>query len=67
MTNITDLALNMISRNPRISQNPNFREYIDVIRRGDSVRGQQIADNLCRSYGSSRDETIANARRYFHI
>lgn len=67
MSNIMNIAMNLIQRNPRIANNPNYREFIDVIQSGDAAKGQQIAENLCRSYGTSKEEAIANARRYFHI
>ena len=44
------MAMNLISQNPNIANNPNAQEFIKVIQNGDSERGQQIADNLCRSY-----------------
>lgn len=67
MNNIKEFALNMIGRNPMISNNPNFREFIDVIRSGDDVRGQQIAENLCKSYGTNKEAVIENARKFFRI
>ena len=48
------MAMNLISQNPNIANNPNAQELIKVIQNGDSARGQQIADNLCQTYGISR-------------
>ena len=61
------MAMNLISQNPNIAKNPNAQEFIKVIQNGDSARGQQIADNLCQTYGISRDEALKNAKLFFHL
>lgn len=61
------MAMNLISQNPNIANNPNAQEFIKVIQNGDSERGQQIADNLCRSYGMTRDEALKNAKSFFNL
>ena len=61
------LVNSLLSNNPRISQNPMARELINIVQSGDAKRGEQIADNLCRTYGISRQDAIANARRFFHL
>ena len=61
------MAMNLISQNPNIANNPNAQELIKVIQNGDSARGQQIADNLCQTYGISIDEALKNAKSFFHL
>lgn len=61
------MAMNLISQNPNIANNPNAQEFIKVIQNGDSERGQQIADNLCQSYGMTRDEALKSAKSFFHL
>ena len=53
----------MLQRNPNMQNNP----YVQTIRSGDANRGQQIADNICKAYGKSREEMIAEAKRFFGI
>lgn len=36
-----DFALMMISRNPRVANNPQFKQMIDVIQNGNDEQGQQ--------------------------
>ena len=64
---LRQMAMNLISQNPNIVNNPNAQELIKVIQNGDSARGQQIADNLCQTYGISRDEALKNAKSFFHL
>lgn len=65
--NIMGLALDIIQKNPALVNNPNAREMIDVIRSGDAAKGQQIAKNLCDTYGVKPEDAISQARSFFHI
>lgn len=65
--NISSLMFDLIRRNPEVSNNPRAKESLDVIMSGDSVRGAEIADNLCRTYGVTRDEALKKAQEYFGI
>lgn len=65
MPSMRDFALDIIGRNPALEQNPNARQMIDVIRSGDAKRGEQIANNLCETYGIKPEEALAQARRFF--
>lgn len=68
MTNdFINVALNMVMSNPRIANNPQAQEYIRVIQSGDAQRGAQIADNLCKTYGTNRQDAIVNAKAFFHL
>lgn len=64
---LQDFALRLLSSNPNIANNPQAKEYLDLIRNGDAVRGQQIANNLCKTYGMSVQDAIACAKQFFHI
>lgn len=64
---LRQIAMNILSQNPNIANNPNAQEFIKVIQNGDSARGQQIADNLCQSFGMTRDEALKNAKLFFHL
>ena len=65
--NIMGLALDIIQKNPALANNPNAREMIAVIRNGDAAKGQQIAQNICNTYGVKPEEAISQARSFFHI
>lgn len=64
---VRQMAMNVISRNPAIANNPRAQEYLQVIQNGDSHRGQQIADNLCQSFGVSREDALRQAKQFFHM
>lgn len=67
MFDLKNIAMNLITRNPVIANNPQAQDYLNVIQNGDSARGQQIADNLCQTYGISRDEAIRQAKQFFNL
>lgn len=60
-------AMMMIQRNPNIANNPRAQEMISVIQNGDSARGQEIAKNLCNTYGVSEQDAINQAKQFFRI
>lgn len=62
-----DFAMNLITRNPQIANNPNAQGMIQAIQSNDSAKGEQIAKNLCDSYGISPQEAIQQAKRFFNI
>lgn len=67
MFDMISFALNLLSQNPNIRSNPQMQNMLQVIQSGDSVRGQQIAENLCSTYGISKEDAISNARNFFHL
>lgn len=64
---INDIIMNLINQNPMIANNPQYKEWIQIIQSGDSARGQQLANNLCQTFGMSKDQAIQNARRFFRV
>lgn len=60
-------ALNLIQQNPALQNNPNAKEMIEVIRSGDTAKGEQIASNLCKTYGVDRNQAVQQARSFFNI
>lgn len=68
MTNIFQNLVNtVIQRNPNIKNNPQAQDYLNVIGSGDHKRGAEIADNLCKTYGMTREQAIAQAKQFFGI
>lgn len=62
-----DFALSLISRNPQITNNPNAQQLLQVVQENDSVKGAQIAQNICDSYGITREQAIQEAKRLFGL
>lgn len=67
MFDLKNMAMNLLAKNPAIANNPQAQHYLGVIQNGDSTQGQQIAENLCQTYGISRDEAIRQAKQFFNL
>lgn len=68
MTNqvIMAFAQRMIQQNQnRIPNTPWAQSAVNAIMSGDERMGSQIADNLCRSYGVTREQGLQQAGRFF--
>lgn len=67
MMNLQQLAMNLIRNNPNVANNPQAQEMLKVIQNGDSQRGQMIAENLCKTYGITKEDALSKAKQFFHI
>ena len=64
---LMNFAMAMINKNPAIQNNPQAQELINVIQNNDATRGEQIATNLCNTYGVTKEQAIAQAKKYFGL
>lgn len=67
MPDFRQIAMSLISQNPTVASNPNAQEFLRVIQNGDSAKGQEIARNLCNTYGITEEEALSKAKQFFHI
>lgn len=65
--NLQQLVMNLIRNNPNVANNPQAQEMLKVIQNGDSQRGQMIAENLCKTYGITKEDALSKAKQFFHI
>lgn len=49
--NLMQFAMNMLKQNPNVARNPQAQAMLQVLQSGDAQKGQQIAQNLCQTYG----------------
>lgn len=64
MNFLINCALNRLNQNPRFRNNPQAQEMLEVIKTGDSKRGIEIANNLCETYGTTKDEAVSMAMNF---
>lgn len=60
-------AMNLINRNPQVAKNPVAQQLIGVIQNGSEEQGQAIAENLCNSYGVTKEQALSDAKKFFGI
>lgn len=66
-SNPIQAMLKTIKANPAIADNPQAQAYLDVLESGDADKGEEVANNLLKSYGMSKGEALKQAKAFFHI
>lgn len=64
---ITNLLNQAMQNNPALQQNPQAQNYISVLQSGDSQKGQQLAENICKSMGVTPEQALQQAMKFFHM
>jgi hypothetical protein len=64
---LAQMAMNRISSDPSFRNNPQAKAFVDIMQRGDIAQGQEMAKNLCQSYGVSEQEALQQAKSFFRI
>lgn len=67
MNQIANFAMNLLQRNPRMANNPQAQKLMEIIQKGDNRQGEKMAENLCETYGMTKDQAIAEAKKFFGI
>ncbi len=55
----------LLQRNPQIQTNPLAKNMMNVLQNGDAAKGEEIARNLCQSYGVSPEQAYNMAMQFF--
>lgn len=62
-----DALLSRVESSPQYAGNPNAKAMVECIRHNDSQRGQEIARNLCQTYGITPEQAVQRARGMFGL
>lgn len=65
MNPIEMMLQTLLQQRPDLQNNPTTMEMINIIRTGDSKRGEEIANNICQSYGMTREQALSQAQSMF--
>lgn len=55
----------MFQNNPNLQNNPQAQQFMQIIMNNDSERGEQIARNICQTYGISPEQAVQQAQLFF--
>lgn len=61
------VLMNMMQNNPNFQNNPVAQNYVNVLLSGDSKRGEEIANNLLKSYGVTKEQALDAAKKMFNL
>lgn len=67
MNQIANFAINLLQRNPQFSNNPQAQKLMEIIQNGDNQQGEKMAENLCETYGMTKDQALTEAKKFFGI
>lgn len=58
---------NAMRQNPNIANNPQAQNFLQILRSGDAQKGQQVAENLLKTYGMTKEQGMNQVHNFFHI
>ena len=63
MSKLTDMAAQMIRNNPNIQQSPFAQAGMNAILNNDTKAGEQLANNILKSVGMTKEQAMELARK----
>ena len=63
MSKLTDMAAQMIRNNPNIQQSPFAQAGMNAILNNDANAGEQLANNILKSVGMTKEQAMELARK----
>lgn len=58
---------NAMRQNPNIANNPQAQNFLQILQSGDAQKGQQVAENLLKTYGITKEQGMNQVHNFFHI
>lgn len=62
---LIDGMMNKLRSDPMLSKNPLAQNLFTCLQSGDSKKGEEIAMNLCKTYGIAPEEACKQAMQFF--
>lgn len=66
-SNPIQAMLKTIKANPAIADIPWAQAAIDALESGDAEQEQQVANNLMETFGTNKEEVMAQAKKILHL
>lgn len=60
-------AMQMLQKNPNIAKNKKVASMINAIKNNDAAQGEEIANNILKSYGMTKEQALELAHQRFGI
>ena len=62
---LATVAMLLIQKNPQMQNNPMAQQFMSILQSGNQAQGEQMARNICSSYGLTPEQALQQATRYF--
>lgn len=60
-----DTVKELIDANPEVAKKPMAQELLKVLQSGDTKSGEEMANNLLKTYGGTRSDIESKATSFF--
>lgn len=67
LANFQQIGMMILQNNPKIMNSPQGQQFLKILQSGDVQAGQQMAQNLCQSYGITPEQALAKSMQFFRI
>lgn len=67
MITLMQFLQNAMRQNPNIANNPQAQNFLQILQSGDAQKGQQVAENLLKTYGMTKEQGMNQVHNFFHI
>ena len=67
MYDAKQFAMNFMSQNKNLPNNPMIKQCTTLIQTANVERGEEMANNIPKSYGITKEERMRMAKQIFHI
>lgn len=63
--NVRQIVLGIVQQNPQIANSPQGQQFMQILQSGDDAAGEQMAMNICNSYGVNPQQALMGAINFF--
>lgn len=62
---LPQIALGLLQQNPQLANSPQGQQFMQILQSGDAKAGEQMAMNICNSYGVTPQQALMSAINFF--
>lgn len=66
MPNLPQIAMQLLQQNQQIANSPQGQQLMQILQNGDVAAGEQMARNICASYGMTEQQMLMRALNFFN-
>lgn len=67
MPDMKRFAMLLLQKNPKVANTPQGQQFLEILKSDDDEKGQEMAKNICGSYGVKPEDAYNQAKQFFNI
>lgn len=64
---IYEFAKDLLAKNPDKANTPLGKQLLDILETKDYAKGEQLGNNICKTYNIDKEEALQNGRQFFGL